>query len=110
MTFAKASGTGTVSGLGTATAAGGVASKTVTGALAGPITVNASALSLTSDSTTFTVYSGGSPVAPEPAKAQARNDLKAIEADERATVAATDAISGKLRDSGYVERTVIQIQ
>jgi hypothetical protein len=42
------------------------------------------------------------PSAPEPAKAQARAELKAIEEDEKATEAATAGISGKLRDSRYV--------
>src|SRR5439155_756551 len=43
VTFAKTSGTGTVTGLGAATAANGVASKTVTGQTAGSITITASA-------------------------------------------------------------------
>ncbi len=43
-----------------------------------------------------------SPAAPEPAKAQARKDLKAIDEDEKAALAATDGISSKLRDSRYV--------
>src|SRR5207247_4292329 len=46
---AKTTGTGTVTGLGTATAAGGVASKTVSGALAGSITIPASASALNSN-------------------------------------------------------------
>src|SRR5207237_5831073 len=52
------SGTGTVTGLGTATASGGVATKVVTGAVAGSITITASAASLTSDSTTFGLVAG----------------------------------------------------
>ena len=39
VTFAQTSGTGSVTGLGTATASGGVASKVVTGATAGPVTI-----------------------------------------------------------------------
>src|SRR5439155_11158962 len=55
VTFAKTSGTGTVTGLGAATAANGVASKTVTGQTAGSITITASATGLASGTTTFTV-------------------------------------------------------
>src|SRR5437870_6038642 len=58
VTFAKTSGAGTVSGLGTVTTAGGVASKSITGALAGSITITASASSLISDSTVFGVVAG----------------------------------------------------
>ncbi len=43
-----------------------------------------------------------SPAAPEPAKAQARQELKTIQEDEQATQVATAGISGKLRDSSYV--------
>ncbi len=39
--FAKASGAGTVTGTGNATAAAGVATKTITGALAGSVTMEA---------------------------------------------------------------------
>ena len=45
--FAKASGAGTVTGTGTSTASSGVATKTVTGALAGPVTMEAAATGLT---------------------------------------------------------------
>ncbi|MES1247893.1 MAG: invasin domain 3-containing protein, partial [Actinomycetota bacterium] len=58
VTFAKTTGAGTVTGLGTATAANGVASLTVTGKLAGAITIGATSGSLTSDSTTFTIVPG----------------------------------------------------
>src|SRR5206468_2462680 len=58
VTFAKTSGTGTVTGLGAATAANGVASKTVTGQTAGSITITASATGLASGTTTFTVTPG----------------------------------------------------
>src|SRR5207247_5262788 len=55
--FAKTVGAGSVTGLGTSTASGGVASKAVSGLLAGSITVTASAGSLT-DATTFVVVPG----------------------------------------------------
>ena len=58
ITFAKASGAGTVSGLGTDTAAAGVASKTVTGVLAGSITIEGTATGLVSDNLSFTVVHG----------------------------------------------------
>ena len=44
--FAKQSGIGTVSGTGNATATAGVATKTITGALAGPVTIEATAAGL----------------------------------------------------------------
>src|SRR5207244_5274785 len=53
VTFAKTGGTGTVAGLGSATASGGTASETVTAALAGPITITASASLLATATTTF---------------------------------------------------------
>src|SRR5204863_4491747 len=53
--FAKTAGGGTVSGLGTATASGGVASLSVTGQTVGSLTITASKTGLTSDSSTFTV-------------------------------------------------------
>ncbi len=58
VTFAKTSGVGTVTGLGAATAASGIASKVATGALAGSITITASAAGLTSGTTTFTIVAG----------------------------------------------------
>src|SRR3954468_4483593 len=58
VTFAKTSGSGTVTGLGTATASGGIAQKTVTGAAAGSVTITASATGLTSASSTFSVTPG----------------------------------------------------
>src|SRR5205823_12527969 len=58
---AKDSGVGTVSGLGTDTASGGVATKTVTGVLAGSITLKATAPSVPAGTTlTFTVVHTGS--------------------------------------------------
>ena len=45
--FAKQSGFGTASGTGNATASGGVATKTITGALAGPVTMEATSAGLT---------------------------------------------------------------
>ena len=58
VTFAKTSGTGSVTGLGTATASGGIASKTVTGATAGTITITATASGLTSATSSFNVTPG----------------------------------------------------
>jgi hypothetical protein len=58
VTFAQTAGSGSVTGLGTATASGGVASKTVTGATAGPVTITASAFGLTSDTSSFSVTVG----------------------------------------------------
>ena len=57
--FAKASGAGTVSGTGNATAANGVATKTITGALAGTVTIEATAAGLTTGTLgAFTVVHG----------------------------------------------------
>lgn len=58
VTFAKSGGAGTVSGLGTDTAALGVASITVTGVLAGSIDLEATGATLTSNTQTFTVTVG----------------------------------------------------
>ena len=57
--FAKASGAGTVSGTGNATAANGVATKTITGQLVGAVTMEASAAGLTTGTlAAFTVVHG----------------------------------------------------
>ena len=58
VTFAKASGAGTVTGLGTDTAVAGVASKTVTGAVVGAIVVDADSGALTAGTLGFTVVHG----------------------------------------------------
>ncbi len=58
VTFAKDSGAGTVTGLGSDTAAAGVASKTVTGQLAGAITIQAGAPGLVADNISFDVVHG----------------------------------------------------
>src|SRR5206468_4430324 len=58
VTFAKTAGSGTITGLGTATASGGVASLTVTGQTVGAITITASKTGLTSDSSSFSVTVG----------------------------------------------------
>jgi hypothetical protein len=59
VTFAKSAGAGTVSGLpATVTSSSGLASRTVTGVLAGSVTVKASATGLTSAATTFTIVPG----------------------------------------------------
>ncbi|MGB8168561.1 MAG: prenyltransferase/squalene oxidase repeat-containing protein [Chthoniobacteraceae bacterium] len=42
------------------------------------------------------------PQAPAPVKAQAQQELKQIDADEKAAQVAAKAVSGKLRDSSYV--------
>ena len=60
--FGKTAGTGTVTGTGNATAASGVATKTITGALAGPITLEATSTGLT----TGTLGSSPSSTAPQP--------------------------------------------
>jgi adhesin/invasin len=57
VTFTKTSGSGTVSGLGAKTSTGGVASVTVVGRLAGPVTITASSDALTAV-TTFSVVPG----------------------------------------------------
>src|SRR5207249_1378766 len=58
VTFAKTAGAGVVTALGSATASSGVATKNVTGALAGSITISATAGSLTPASTAFSVVAG----------------------------------------------------
>ncbi len=58
VTFAKQSGTGTVTGLGSATASAGVATTTVTGALAGALALEATSGALTADTLSFTVVHG----------------------------------------------------
>ena len=60
--FAKQSGVGTVTGTGNATVSGGVATKTITGALAGPITLEATSAGLT----TGTLGRSPSSTAPPP--------------------------------------------
>jgi hypothetical protein len=56
--FTKTSGSGSASGTGSATASSGAATKTVTGVLAGPVTITAHSGSLTDDTTTFTIVPG----------------------------------------------------
>ena len=57
--FAKAAGAGTVTGAGNATAAGGIATKTITGALAGSVTMEATSAGLTTGTLgAFTVVHG----------------------------------------------------
>src|SRR5262249_48752839 len=58
VTFSNPSGTGTVSGLTSATASSGIATDTVTGVLAGSITLTAHTGSLTDGTTTFTIVAG----------------------------------------------------
>src|SRR5207249_10893083 len=58
VSFAKTAGSGTVTGLGTATASSGIATLVVTGQTAGAITITASKSGLTSDSSSFSVTVG----------------------------------------------------
>ena len=59
VTFAKQSGAGTVTGTGTATASNGVATRTITGALVGPVVMEATATGLTTGTLgSFTVVHG----------------------------------------------------
>src|SRR5205823_6481013 len=58
VTFARTSGTGSVTGLGTATATGGVATKTVSGALAGPLRSEERRVGLNADTATFSIVPG----------------------------------------------------
>src|SRR5206468_8329307 len=58
VTFSKSYETGTLLGLGSATASSGIATKTVTGVLSGSITLTAHSGSLTDGTTTFTVVAG----------------------------------------------------
>ena len=58
VSFTQTSGSGSVTGAGSATASNGVATKTVTGVLAGSVTVTAHSGSLTDDTTTFTIVAG----------------------------------------------------
>jgi hypothetical protein len=58
VTFAQTAGAGSVTGLGTATASGGIASKTVTGAHTGPVTIDATAGGLQPATTSFSVLPG----------------------------------------------------
>ena len=60
--FAKTGGAGTVTGLGSAAAAGGVATKTLTNQLAGQIDVDAQAAGLSTGTASYTITSG--PVSP----------------------------------------------
>src|SRR5205823_351737 len=56
--FAKPAGAGSVTGLGNATASGGVASLTITGQTVGAVTITASKTGLTSDTSAFSVTVG----------------------------------------------------
>ncbi len=58
VTFGQTAGAGSVSGLGTASVASGVATKTVTGGTAGPVTLTGSAPLLGSDTISFAVVPG----------------------------------------------------
>lgn len=58
VTFAQTAGTGTVSGLGSVSASGGVASREVTGIKAGTVTIQASSSGIAAATITFTVVPG----------------------------------------------------
>jgi hypothetical protein len=58
VTFAQTAGNGSVSGTDVALASAGLATRTVTGVAAGPVTITASANGLTSGTSTFNVISG----------------------------------------------------
>src|SRR5207245_5243711 len=68
VTFAKTAGTGTVTGLGSATASGGVATLTVTGNQPGAITITASATGTAGALTPRTVHPTTCKPAPAPAR------------------------------------------
>src|SRR5207247_7045079 len=85
--FAKTVGAGSVTGLGTSTASGGVASKAVSGLLAGSITVTASAGSLT-DATTFVVVPG------------ARDHLTLTSSTADLAAGTTRTLTAQIRDAG----------
>ena len=92
--FAQTGGTGTVNGLGSVTAVGGVASREVTGASPGPVTITASAGSFTATAT-FTVVPGA------PAKLAFTSSNAALSAgtDRSLSVLVTDA-AGNVVTSG----------
>src|SRR6185295_3533312 len=58
VSFAKTGGAGTVTGLGSSTAASGVATKSVTNRLAGPIDVDAQAAGLATGTASYTIIIG----------------------------------------------------
>ena len=58
ISFAKSAGAGTVTGLGAAATSNGVAQLSVTGAVAGAITIDATAAGLADGSTAFTIVPG----------------------------------------------------
>ncbi len=60
VTFSQTGGTGTVSGLGSVSASGGVAAKDVTGAKAGPVTIQASSSGVAGATLSFQVVPGAS--------------------------------------------------
>ena len=90
VTFAKTSGSGTVSGLGSKTSTAGIASVTVVGELAGPITITAASGTL-SASITFTVVPGSA--------AATKTTIAASPASLPADGAAVATISVQVRDA-----------
>ncbi len=91
--FTKTLGTGTVTGLTTVTAVNGVATDTVTGVLAGSITLKAHATGLTDDTTTFTVVAG------------AADHLTITSATTNLASGATRDITAEIRDAAGNLRT-----
>ncbi len=88
VTFAKQSGAGTVTGTGTATAASGVATKTITGALVGPVVMEATAAGLTTGTLgSFTVVHG------------AAADIVLTGATTNLTSGATRVLTATIRDA-----------
>ncbi len=90
--FAKASGAGTVTGTGNATAANGVATKTITGQTAGAVVMEATSTGLTTGTlASFTVVHG--------ATDQAQSTVDSSPAAVSADGAATSTITVTLRDA-----------
>src|SRR5206468_530813 len=93
VSFAKTAGSGTVSGLGTATASGGIASLDVTGQTSGALTITVSKTGLTSDSSSFSVTVG-------PA-----DHLGYTTDGSSVTSGATQTLTAELRDAAATLRT-----
>ena len=92
--FAKTGGAGTVTGLGSATASGGVATKNVTNRLAGQIDVDAQAAGLAAGTASYTITTG--PVSP------AASDSTVVAAPSTVYANGSDSttITVTLRDAG----------
>jgi hypothetical protein len=108
VTFAKQAGTGTVSGLGSATAVNGVASKTVTGADPGSITIAASAAGLTTGTTTFNVIAAPAPATPASGAPTPKPVFQGADPADGSTVASANTIT--LTASAYVYWTQLSLR